>query len=80
MFSKFLITLRQKPSLLSFLSEDERKTGIGVLIISILAAILESFGVFSVLPFFTAVSDPKSLETNENLNLIYLFLNNYGVT
>ena len=73
------MNLNFKNSFARLLTKEECNAGKRVLVIIIIMAIMETFSVLSVVPFFTAVSSPDAVNTNDNLNQIYLYVNDFGV-
>jgi len=60
--------------MLGFLSSDEKKRLYVLLIITFFVALFDVAGVASIAPFFTLVSQPEMIETNNILSKIFYFL------
>jgi ABC-type bacteriocin/lantibiotic exporter with double-glycine peptidase domain len=50
--------------ILSLLASREKRDGIYLLILVVLLAIIEAFGIFSLLPFVTVLTNPQIIESN----------------
>ena len=57
----------------SFLNNKEQKQILRLLVKIIFMAIIDTIGVASIFPFFTVLTKPEIIKTNEYLN--YLFIN-----
>jgi len=68
-FKKFIYLLTPK----------DRKFAIVIMFLTLIMAILETFGLLSLLPFIALLSNPEIVETNIYLEKIYNFSKNYGV-
>ena len=64
---------------LSLLSASEIKKGGVILVLSIFLAVFESMGILSILPFFTVISNPDLIDTNQFLSSAFNLLKAYGV-
>ncbi len=60
--------------MLGFLSSNEKKRLYVLLIITFFVALFDVAGVASIAPFFTLVSQPEMIETNNILSKIFYFL------
>ena len=58
----------------SILDNKEQKQISGLLVKIIFMAIIDTVGVASIFPFFTVLTEPKIINTNEYLNYIYINL------
>ena len=65
--------------LIFFLSSRERKQVVLLFSMILVMAFLDLLGVASIMPFMAIVLDPDVIETNKVLNLVFKFLNNFGV-
>lgn len=64
---------------LYFLSPQEKKRAILLICMSMLIAIFEMIGVFSILPFMAVLSNPEVIDTNFFLNSIFKSSSKLGV-
>jgi len=60
--------------MLGFLSSDEKRRLYVLLVITFFVALFDVAGVASIAPFFTLVSQPEIIETNNILSKIFYFL------
>ena len=60
--------------MLGFLSSDEKRRLYILLVITFFVALFDVAGVASIAPFFTLVSQPEIIETNNILSKIFYFL------
>ena len=65
--------------LLTLLSISERKYLILLIFLILIMAILDAFGIASILPFMTVLMNPDLIETNLILNKIYQLFMIFGV-
>ena len=71
--------LNNAEKLLYLLSPTERRKSILLLFMLLLMALIDAFGVASILPFIAVISNPDVIETNAILNKIYIASNTIGV-
>jgi ATP-binding cassette, subfamily B, bacterial PglK len=65
--------------ILDILNFGEKKNFALILILIFFSALLDTLGVFSILPFIAVLSNPQLIETNIIINKFYLMLSNLGV-
>ena len=65
--------------LLYFLTFQERKRLIYLVIMILIMAMLDMIGVASIVPFIAVLSNPSIVETNIFLNSFFNILKNFGV-
>ena len=65
--------------LLFLLSVHERKRAVLLLMLLIMAALLETIGVVSILPFVLVLTNPAIIETNFFLNALFKFSSIFGI-
>ena len=65
--------------ILFFLTPNERKRGILLLVMMIIMALLDMIGVASILPFVNVLTNPNLIETNTFLNSMFEISKNFGV-
>ncbi len=58
----------------SILDNKEQKQILGLLVKIIFMAIIDTIGVASIFPFFTVLTEPEIINTNEYLNYLYVNL------
>lgn len=59
----------------SILDNKEQKQILGLLVKIIFMAIIDTIGVASIFPFFTVLTEPEIINTNEYLNYLFINLN-----
>lgn len=59
--------------ILDLLTPREKKTGLFVLALVLLMALIETAGIASVMPFLAVLGNPQVVETNEYLARVYAF-------
>jgi ATP-binding cassette, subfamily B, bacterial PglK len=60
--------------ILNLLTPGERRRGMWVLVVAILAAFLEMAGIAAVMPFLAAVGDPAAIQSNQYLRALHTWL------
>ena len=65
--------------LLYFLTLKDRRKAFYLLIMTLIMAMLDILGVFSILPFMTVLTNPSIVESNLILKKIFIFAGNFGV-
>jgi ABC-type multidrug transport system fused ATPase/permease subunit len=65
--------------ILDILNFGGKKNFALILILIFFSALLDTLGVFSILPFIAVLSNPQLIETNIIINKFYLMLSNLGV-
>lgn len=65
--------------ILSFFDNKDIKNGFIVLIVFACMAIVETFGVASLIPFLTLLGNPDAIESNVTYASLYDFTQNFGI-
>ena len=65
--------------LLHFLTLKDRRKAFYLLIMTLIMAMLDMLGVFSILPFMTVLTNPSIVESNVILKKIFIFAGKFGV-
>jgi ABC-type multidrug transport system fused ATPase/permease subunit len=64
---------------LTLLTKDEKKNASWILLMVIGLGCMEAMGVFSIMPFLTAISNPDAINTNKYFSFSYHYLQGFGV-
>ena len=67
--------LRTYKKLWDLLLSRERKQAIFLLLLMIVFGAIETFGIISIFPLVSVISNPQLIETNNYLNLVYQYFN-----
>lgn len=71
--------IRILKKLFFLLSSKEQKYAVLLFVMVLFMAFLDMIGIASIMPFMAVLTNPELIETNEFLNLVFKFVNVYGV-
>ncbi len=66
--------------ILSFFDKADIKQGIVVLMVFACGALIETFGIASLIPFLTLLANPDAIESNTTYAYLYSLTQSFGVT